>query len=169
LRLGGHIHTTDRVRYLAFFLTVIVIVLSACSRATDSSANTQSGPMAEAMKLVKEDFFKHWGHCGSRYTTEQSVANETYFLQVEDIGFATFGEEQLTQSDRLNGIQFQASISPVGKRVRQYYFRSGKWEPWQEISYQCGVYRVSKVNDQWQLNAPCASCIPVDCDRVPPH
>lgn len=151
------------------------ICLVACPSSKDRSASTPvpSGLSAEALEFAKRYFAKHASQCGDSWYSRCQLAD--YFRTIQNVEVSIYVAEvqPLTESDRLNGVEWQGSIGFSAKRSRDRLEAMGRasWDPWREMGHGLPQLVLVKMkNSEWKVIGGAEmgdDCKPVPCDAIP--
>jgi len=136
----------------------------------DSGGDAQvSGLALEAQNAVMADLAKHWSQGPDGWTTAlvggSAYAPEHYLRQAKDLVVASVNADDLSEADKLNGVQWSGSVMLKPLTMREVgdpamvaegmsnpsaERQKGKWSVW--VEYQTQSVNAQKVNGQWQIS-----------------
>lgn len=152
---------------------------------TPKPVTTGLSPSDEAFQIASGYWMKKFTFCsGSWYTLDEwaklvfkeNRSNRSAVKEVKDLTI-TLTPRNLTEADRLNGIEWEGRTRPKATSTRQY--ENGKWSQWYSnyVGRQSEQWTLTKINGQWSLgsfkvffatiNEPVPYLKPIACTDIP--
>jgi hypothetical protein len=138
------------------------------------------GGGGDAAAAVQEQIDAHWIECSDGWTT---AADGKYgdsrhqFEQYKALAF-TIEEDQLSEADKLNGIEYRGSVEFAKTSARRYFAQPGfagefgnvgqGWTQWRDASPM--NLTVGRIKGKWQVEAGWSTLLKdrkPTCDEVP--
>lgn len=157
----------------ALLISFICLFVSACTAARGPSASPLN---AEAQQQAEAFWNSQLTKCGDSFYRK---------LQLKDGGIQYYeykepsvrlAPQQVTEADRLNGIEWQGLIFLQTKASRVWGTALGHWEQWADGTGRTGdnSYPMKKVNGRWSVDTnrggvfeETSKYVPVDCSKIP--
>lgn len=144
------------------------LLCSSCWPSSTLISNSDTEARDQAQKFVEAQFTR----CGDSYYGIRKVANDNGLYQFRNPKVSVKSQE-LTQADKLNGIEWRGSSNFSAEEWRMYSV-TGEWTSWREgfTSLDVGLsVNMYKENGQWKFGATVDltpnSYEKVDCSKIP--
>jgi len=153
---------------LAMTLAAALALLSCGRSSTPSGASADSPIEKEARQAAQTELDKHWTKTADGYVTARDIGSSfapfRYVRQAKDISIDSISPDEVTDTDKLNGIEWAGEATFKSTPVReagesgpvldgmanQTIMRPrGRWSQW--LDYQPESIRLQKVKGQWQI------------------
>lgn len=145
---------------------LILILLNSCGSSLPSAFPGKDKEAHEqALKYVEAQLTK----CGDSYYGIRKIARDGNLYQFKNPK-VTVTSEQLTQADKLNGIEWKGSLYFSAEAWRNYY--DGQWSEWRQnfMGVTAGLSgSLVKKNGEWQVAKGLKpdSFERIDCSNIP--
>ena len=154
------------------FLTMLLTLVITLFCASCSSSSLPPDADAEAQKQAQQFVEAQLTKCGDSYYGVRKLANDSGLYQFKNPKVSVKSQE-LTQADKLNGIEWKGS-STFSAETWRLYDVTGKWGPWRQGFTSLGIglgVTMYKHKGQWKFgsdgNLKPNSYEKVDCSKLP--
>ncbi|HSZ57827.1 MAG TPA: hypothetical protein VK797_19345 [Tepidisphaeraceae bacterium] len=166
--------TGKKVFSLVNFLLIATVAVGGCKKSGSSDSGSAGSDRAsaldgEAQAAAMGEIQKHWAKGPDGWTTARvsgsAYAPDRYIRQMRELTVQGVQSSELTDSDRLNGMEWAGEVtfksapcreagdaglllegmSNLGLSVNR---QRGRWTQW--VDFQPEAIRVQKVKGQWQ-------------------
>lgn len=128
------------------------------------------GASSEVQSVVDQQMEKKVSHCGDSYYTRASLPEGEWWFEFRDLSWKVESVE-LTEADRLNGMEFKGKVSPQYSAIRMSARNGSKecWYPWEEWNNLYDSYNrpeIKKANGKWDLGDFSDTYAAPDCSEA---
>lgn len=153
-----------------------LLFLAACSFRPGTNGLFTSDINEEARKEAEKFWATQITKCGDSYYRRREIKDNgsEYFELKEPI--VKVAPSQITEADRLNGLEWRGTTSLQLKVSREWDPTSHRWTPWANGGLEAGdlSYPMKKVSGEWSINTKRGGIFdevlryaPVDCSKIP--
>jgi hypothetical protein len=154
--------------FLAIITFAAMLFCSSCSPSSALLSNADAEAQEQAVKFVEAQLTR----CGDSYYGIRKVASDNGLYQFKNPKISVKSQE-LSQADKLNGIEWKGS-SVFSAETWRMYSVTGEWTPWRQgftaldIGLSVNMY---KQNGKWKFGATGDlephSYEKTDCSKLP--